>query len=61
MIKFKKGKNFKKITSAMDYFRLGKKSWEQLKKGESVELDPKKELINKGYLIEDKQEKKEGK
>ncbi len=61
MIKFKKGINFKKITPALDYLRLGKTSWEKLNKGESVELEPLKELIDKGYLIKDKKEKKEGK
>ena len=58
-MKVKAGSLFKRITKAQDYFRLGKENWEKLKKGESVELEPLNELMDKGYLIkEDKQEKK---
>ena len=44
----------------MDYCRLGEENWEKIKKGESVELEPLKELVDKGYLVEDKKEKKKG-
>ena len=60
MIKVKIGPLFKRITKAMDYHRLGKENWEKLKKGESVELEPLKELVNKGYLIEEKKQEKKG-
>ena len=60
MIKVKGGPLFKRITKAMDYYRLGKENWEKLKKGESVELEPEKGLIEKGYLIKDKKQEKKG-
>ena len=40
MIKVKGGPLFKRISKAMNYYRLGKEKWEKLKKGESVELEP---------------------
>ncbi|QDP55041.1 MAG: hypothetical protein Tp1111SUR768151_10 [Prokaryotic dsDNA virus sp.] len=58
MIKVKGGPLFKRISKAMNYYRLGKEKWEKLKKGESVELEPLKELVEKGYLIEEKKQKK---
>ena len=58
MIKVKGGPLFKRISKAMNYYRLGKEKWEKLKKGESVELEPLKELVEKGYLIEETKQKK---
>tara|TARA_Y100001937_G_scaffold66436_1_gene90901 strand:+ start:3737 stop:3922 length:186 start_codon:yes stop_codon:yes gene_type:complete len=58
MIKVKGGPLFKRISKAMNYYRLGKEKWEKLKKGESVELEPLKGLVEKGYLIEEKKQKK---
>ena len=60
-MKVKKGPLFGRISETMDYYRLGKENWEKIKKGESVELEPLKELVDKGYLVEeDKKEKKKG-
>lgn len=59
-MKVKKGPLFDRISKAMDYCRLGEENWEKIKKGESVELEPLKELVDKGYLVEDKKEKKKG-
>ena len=56
-MKTKAGKNFSKISSAMDYHRLGKETWEKLKKGESVDIEPPEELVIKDYLIKTKKEK----
>jgi|TARA_Y100000004_G_scaffold40652_1_gene44045 hypothetical protein len=58
MIKVKSGPLFKRISKAMNYYRLGKEKWEKLKKGESVELEPLKGLVEKGYLIEETKQKK---
>jgi len=58
MIKVKGGPLFKRISKAMNYYRLGKEKWEKLKKGESVELEPIKGLVEKGYLIEETKQKK---
>ena len=58
MIKVKGGPLFKRISKAMNYYRLGKEKWEKLKKGESVDLEPLKGLVEKGYLIEEKKQKK---
>ena len=40
IMKTKAGKNFSKISKAMDYHRLGKENWEKLDKGESVDIEP---------------------
>ena len=51
-MKYKQGKLFKRITKSQDYHRIGKENWEKLKKDESVDFEPPKELVDKGYLIE---------
>ena len=56
-MKTKAGKNFTKISKAMDYHRLGKENWEKLKEGKTVDIKPPEELVRKNYLIEIKQEK----
>ena len=58
MIKVKGGPLFKRFSMAMNYYRLCKEKWEKLKKGESVELEPLKGLVEKGYLIEETKQKK---
>ena len=60
MKKVKAGPLFKRITPAQDYHRLGEEDWDKLNKGESVEIDPPQELVDKGYLVIVKKEKKEG-
>ena len=57
IMKIKAGKNFSKISKAMDYHRLGKENWEKLDKGESVDIEPPEELVRKNYLIKIKKEK----
>lgn len=57
-MKYKKGKLFKRITKSQDYHRIGKDNWEKLNVGESVDFEPLKELVDKGYLIEEKKQKK---
>ena len=57
-MKYKQGKLFKRITKSQDYHRIGKENWEKLKKDESVDFEPLKELVDKGYLIEEKKENK---
>jgi|TARA_R110002049_G_scaffold175857_1_gene343123 hypothetical protein len=59
-MKYKQGKLFKRITKSQDYHRIGKENWEKLKKDESVDFEPLKELVDKGYLIEEKKENKKG-
>ena len=59
-MKYKQGKLFKRITKSQDYHRIGKENWEKLKKNESVDFEPLKELVDKGYLIEEKKENKKG-
>ena len=59
-MKYKQGKLFKRITKSQDYHRIGKKNWEKLKNNESVDFEPLKELVDKGYLIEEKKENKKG-
>ena len=59
-MKYKQGKLFKRITKSQDYNRIGKENWEKLKKDESVDFEPLKELVDKGYLIEEKKENKKG-
>jgi|TARA_R100001510_G_scaffold39397_1_gene35855 hypothetical protein len=59
-MKYKQGKLFKRITKSQDYHRIGKENWEKLKKDESVDFEPPKELVDKGYLIEEKKENKKG-
>lgn len=60
-MKLKAGPLFKRVTKAKDYLRMGKEIWEKLDKGESVDFEPLKELVVKGYLIEEnKKEKKKG-
>ena len=56
-MKIKAGKNFSKISSAMDYHRLGKDTWEKLKEGKTVDIKPPEELVRKDYLTKTKQEK----
>ena len=56
-MKIKAGKNFSKISKAMDYHRLGKENWEKLKEGKTVDIKPPEELVIKNYLIKIKQEK----
>jgi len=56
-MKTKAGKNFSKISKAMDYHRLGKENWEKLKEGKTVDIKPPEELVRKNYLIEIKKEK----
>tara|TARA_R100000664_G_scaffold23595_1_gene33195 strand:+ start:86 stop:271 length:186 start_codon:yes stop_codon:yes gene_type:complete len=59
-MKYKQGKLFKRITKSQDYHRIGKENWEKLKNNESVDFEPLKELVDKGYLIEEKKENKKG-
>tara|TARA_Y100001937_G_scaffold54524_1_gene75193 strand:+ start:53 stop:238 length:186 start_codon:yes stop_codon:yes gene_type:complete len=59
-MKYKQGKLFKRITKSQDYHRIGKQNWEKLKNNESVDFEPLKELVDKGYLIEEKKENKKG-
>ena len=59
-MKYKQGKLFKRITKSQDYHRIGKENWEKLKKDESVDFEPPKELVDKGYLTEEKKENKKG-
>ena len=60
-MKIKVGPLFKRITSKMDYHRLGKENWEDLKGGQVVECEPPQELLDKGYLIETTKQKQEKK
>ena len=57
IMKVKAGKLFRNISKARDYFRLGKENWEKLGKGESVDIEPPDELVQKNYLIKIKKEK----
>ena len=57
IMKIKAGKNFSKISSAMDYHRLGKDAWEKLKEGNTVDIKPPEELVRKDYVTKTKQEK----
>ncbi len=59
-MKIKAGPLFKRITKSQDYLRIGKENWEKLNKNESVDFEPPKELVDKGYLIEEKKENKKG-
>jgi hypothetical protein len=59
-MKYKQGKLFTRITKSQDYHRIGKENWEKLKNNESVDFEPLKELVDKGYLIEEKKENKKG-
>ena len=56
-MKVKSGPLFSRISEARDYFRLGKENWEKLGKGESVDIEPPDELVQKNYLIKIKKEK----
>ena len=56
-MKIKAGKNFSKISSAMDYHRLGKDTWEKLKEGKTVDIKPPEELVRKDYVTKTKQDK----
>ena len=58
IMKIKAGKNFSKISSAMDYHRLGQDAWEKLKEGKTVSINPPEELVQKDYVTKTKQEKK---
>ena len=49
-MKIKAGPLFKRISPVQDYHRLGKENWEKLEKGETVECDPPKELVDKNYV-----------
>ena len=57
IMKVKAGKLFRNISKARDYFRLGKENLEKLAKGESVDIEPPDELVQKNYLIKIKKEK----
>lgn len=59
-MKIKAGPLFKRITKSQDYHRIGKENWEKLKNNGSVDFEPPKELVDKGYLIEEKKENKKG-
>ena len=56
-MKVKAGPLFSKISEARDYSRLGKENWEELGKGETVDIKPPEELVRKNYLIKIKKEK----
>jgi len=60
MKKVKAGPLFKRISPAQDYHRLGEEAWDKLNKGESVEIDPPQELMDKDYLVQVKKENNKG-
>lgn len=56
-MKIKKGPLFKRISKARNFLGLGEESWKELKEGKSIDLEPIKELVQKGYIVEIKKEK----